>query len=66
MELHLSICSQPSRLKLSSNEPMQHDWNKIIVNKILSQGKSFLLQNVGGNANQVCCTRYTCTYTTVS
>ena len=32
-------------LKLSSNEPMKHDWNKIIVNKILSPLKSFLKEN---------------------
>ena len=34
-------------LKQSSNEPVRHDWNKIIVNKILSHHalKSFLKEN---------------------
>ena len=53
-------------LKQSSNEPVRHDWNKIIVNKILSHHwrvfwrKIIFASKFGGN--QMCCTRYTLQY----
>ena len=53
-------------LKLSSNEPVRHDWNKIIVNKILTHywrvfwRKIIFASKFGGN--QMCCTRYTLQY----
>ena len=53
-------------LKQSSNEPVRHDWNKIIVNKILTHywrvfwRKIIFASKFGGN--QMCCTRYTLQY----